>query len=82
MTTIDMHNPEEAKYFAICQVKGMLKLAALGMQHSRVSKRQLMQHARDLTGQNFKARDYDGAIKALEDKRDAILAARAERAEA
>lgn len=73
MSTLDMSDPVQANYFHVCQTKSMLKLAARGMKHSRVSNKQLMGLAEKLTGKKFKPRDYIGAIEALELKKEEIL---------
>lgn len=73
MTTVDMTNKHQREYVQVCTLKGAIKMAKVGMRHSRVSNKTLMTQAKELTGANFTMRDYDGAIKALEARRDALL---------
>jgi len=72
--TIDMRDPNQAEYFQVVTIKAHLRLVAAGMQPPRgITKTRLLQRARELTGAAIKARDYDGAIKALEARRNALL---------
>lgn len=71
--TVDMHNQYQREYAQVCTLKAHIKMLKAGMTHSRMSKTQMMNTARRLTGAQFGTRDYDGAIKALEARRDALL---------
>jgi len=73
--TLDMRDPEQLDYFRVVQAKGAIKLyMSCGMNAARgmtISK--WMAIARELTGKQFAARDYAGAVKALEQRRDTLL---------
>lgn len=73
MTTIDMTDQHQREYAQVVTLKAHIKMLKVGMKHSRLGKTQIMTTARKLTGANFGTRDYDGAIKALEARRDALL---------
>jgi hypothetical protein len=72
--TVDMRDKYQAEHFQVVTIKAHLKLVKLGMTPPRgITRTFLMQRARELTGASISDRDYDGAIKALEARRDALL---------
>lgn len=73
MTTVDMTNEYQRQYTQCVTLKAHVKMLKIGMKNSRLSKTKIMELAREASGAQFGLRDYDGAIRALEKRRDALL---------
>lgn len=69
MTCININDPQQRQYVAAVQTKAALKLAIAGVKASRHhTNKEWMTAAETITGRKFKARDYAGAVAALEQK--------------
>ncbi len=67
MTQI-IDTPEGIQRYQALAIKGGLKACKLGLRVNRAyTPKNLMLMVKQITGKTFKLRDYDGAIKALEE---------------
>lgn len=66
MTTIDMQDEAAKNYLRARTLIGHLKLHSVGMRHSRMPARQILDAATQMTGITYKRGQFDLAVQHLD----------------
>lgn len=66
MTTIQLKDPDAKEHLRARMLVGHLKLHGVGMRHSRMSARQILDAATELTGITYKRGQFDLAVQHLD----------------